>query len=43
MPRLLPRGLGFHVVEDVFDLAVGADHEGGAGDALHFFAVQFSL
>ena len=34
---------GLHVVEDVLDLAIGADNEGGARDAHHLAAVQILL
>src|ERR1035438_5484547 len=34
---------GFHVVEDVFDLAVGTNHERCARDSLHFFAIHVFL
>src|SRR5580658_5553238 len=34
---------GFYVVEDLFNFAVGADHEGCPGDALYFLAVHVFL
>ena len=35
--------VGLHVLEDVGDFAVGADEEGGTGDALHLLAVHVLL
>jgi hypothetical protein len=35
--------VGFYVLEDVTDLAVGADKEGGTGDALHLLAIHVLL
>ena len=32
--------IGLHVFEDVGDFAVGADEEGGTGDALHLLAIH---
>src|ERR1700684_1788403 len=35
--------LGFYIVEDVFDFAIGSDHKGCPGDAFYFLAVHIFL
>jgi len=35
--------VGFHVVEDVRDFPVRADHKGCAGNPLHFLAIHVLL
>jgi hypothetical protein len=38
--HLVGVSFGFHIVEDVLDLSLGTDHECGARDPLHNFAVH---